>query len=99
MTYSLAVVVLLGIASITANLSTERASPRIHGALGWPITLALAVAGIALLSRALPLEVALAVALLYLMTGIIVVSALLGYRNRKSRLKRSGSPLPLRETQ
>ncbi|MCD0505325.1 hypothetical protein [Bordetella petrii] len=81
----------LALASILANLSTERASPRMSGLLGWPLALALAVGAVLLLARSLSLAVAISVALLYLMAGIPLVSALLGYRNRSRR-----SPRPAR---
>ncbi|MDM9559665.1 hypothetical protein [Bordetella petrii] len=73
---------LLALASILANLSTQRASPRVPAALGWPLVLALAAGATVLLAGNLSLAVAISVTLLYLMTGIPLVSALLGYRNR-----------------
>lgn len=75
----------LALASILANLCTERASPRIPGPLGWPLALALAVGAVMLLARSFSLAVAISIALLYLMAGIPLVSALLGYRNRSRR--------------
>lgn len=75
----------LALACVLANLSTERAAPRIPAAIGWPLTALLVVCAIAALCRDLSLPVAISVASLYLMAGIAVVSALLGYRNRSRR--------------
>lgn len=79
---SLLSLLLLALASILANLSTQRASPRVPAMLGWPLALALAIGATALLAGLLSLPVAISVTLLYLMAGIPLVSALLGYRNR-----------------
>src|SRR5690606_37284883 len=89
-------------ASILANLSTQRTSPRVPAALGWPLVLALAAGATVLLAGNLSLAVAISVTLLYLMTGIPLVSALLGYLNRsraRPRLARHEScsaPAPAR---
>lgn len=85
MVYQLAIIALLGLASISANLSTERASPRIPGMIGWPLTAVFTAAGIVLLASAFPVAVAISMGLLYLMAGISLVSAILGYRNRSKR--------------
>lgn len=84
MANNIAAIVLLALASVTANLSTERASPHIDGAIGWPLTAMLLIAGIMVLATELTVAVAISVGLLYLMIGISLISAILGYRNRSS---------------
>lgn len=84
MANNIAAIVLLALASITANLSTERASPHIDGAIGWALTAILLIAGIMVLATDLTVAVAISVGLLYLMIGIALISAMLGYRNRSS---------------
>lgn len=79
----LVAVTCLALASVTANLSTERARPRLNPVLGWSLTIALLGAAIVALAQPLGKAEAVAVALAGLMIGIPCVSSWIGLRRRK----------------
>ena len=87
MSFSLAAAVGLLLAAITANLSTERAQPRLNPALGWPLTFAFFALAVAALTRHLGMAVAMAVALAGLMVCIPGVSAWMGWRQRQGKAR------------
>jgi len=75
------------LAAITANLSTERAQPRLNPRLGWPLTAALFAFAVLTAMRQLGPAVAVAVALAGLMVGIPGVSAWMGWRQRQKKAR------------
>lgn len=85
MASDLVAVALLIFASIVATLSTERAQPRLDSRMGWPASLALAIAAGALFARGMGAAEAAAVVVVYLMAGIPAASLLMALRHRKSK--------------
>lgn len=85
MPYFLAAAVALLLASFAANRSTERAHPRLHPALGWPLTFALLAVAVVAFSQHWGVAVAIAVAVTGLMVGIPAVSSWIGWHQRKDK--------------